>query len=104
MDPRTNRLCSPWNHQTLGCTQDGRHALSSQARLLGVDLSSRLLEIARDKKTNHNFVVAGVKHLPFREALFPAIVCVDLLEHVNITEQLLDEVQRVTARPRNPLE
>ena len=62
---------------------------------IGVDLSSRLIEFAYNKDTNHDYLVADVKYLPFRGARFPAIVCVDLLEHIDDTEQLLDEVQRV---------
>ena len=79
----------------LGCGS-GKLLRDLFPRGIGVDLSSRLLEFARDKKTNHNYVVADIKQLPFREFLFPAVVCTDVLEHVNNTEQLLDEMQRIT--------
>ena len=63
---------------------------------VGVDLSPQLIDLAHDKKTDHDYVVADIKHLPFREALFPAVVCIDVFEHVNNTELLLDEVRWVT--------
>lgn len=78
----------------LGCGS-GKLLRDLFPRGVGVDLSSRLLEIACNKRTNHDYVVADAKHLPFRGARFPAVVCIDLLEHINNTEQLLDEVQRV---------
>ena len=79
----------------LGCGS-GKLLRDLFLRGVGVDLSSKLITFARDKRTNHDYLVADIKHLPFQGVQFPAVVCVDVLEHVNDTEQLIEELKRIT--------
>ncbi len=79
----------------LGCGS-GKLLRDLFPRGVGVDLSAKLIGFAHDKRANHDYIVADIKHLPFRELRFPAVVCIDVLEHVDDTEQLINELKRIT--------
>jgi len=68
----------------LGCG-GGRHARVFAAeghRVVGVDASSRLLEIARRKIPQATFVRGDLCGLPLRDSTFPAAVAVATIHHL----------------------
>jgi SAM-dependent methyltransferase len=50
-------------------------AASRGARVVGVDLSPRMLELARRSSPAVDFREADVEHLPFADATFDAVIC-----------------------------
>lgn len=92
----------------LGCGE-GRHALAAswlcpEAHVVAVDLSEHDVCIARTRQREWAqpkarqccyFAVADGLQLPFAEHTFDAVICSEVLEHVEHYEQLLGEIHRV---------
>jgi len=77
--------------------------LKSQARLLvGVDLSRRILEIARQRAKGNGdveLVQADADHLPFTKRLFDVVFAVTLIQNMPNPARTLREIRAVT-KPR----
>jgi SAM-dependent methyltransferase len=65
------------------------------ARAVGVDLSSKMVEIASRLHPEVVFRVADVEHLPFDNNAFDAVVCAFGLGHFSRPETAVDECCRV---------
>jgi SAM-dependent methyltransferase len=89
----------------LGCGR-GRHthALAALGRVVvvGLDQNREDLEAAREgfsllaEGDGWSLVEGDALRLPFRDAAFDAVVCSEVLEHLPLYEQALDEIARVT--------
>ena len=72
---------------------------------VGVDLVSSMIDVARMKlhgAANVTFQVGQIESLPFRPGAFDAVVCANMLHHVQDPRQALQECVRVL-RPRGQL-
>ena len=69
------------------------------ARVTGIDPATEAIEAARAHAREHNHAIdydVGVgESLPYPDARYDAVVCVDVLEHVQDLGQVLAEVYRV---------
>lgn len=65
----------------------------------GIDQSSNCIDVAkRHALTSQlaiNYQNGHAESLPYRDATFDSVICVDVLEHVNDLQQTLLEIQRV---------
>lgn len=72
--------------------------LASHGELVtGVDLSKESLEVAKKHDTSKtvNYIHANATKLPFPDASFDVVTCMDFLEHVDIPEVVVAEISRV---------
>ncbi len=60
----------------------------------GVDISKKAIEIARKRVTAGKFVVADAEKLPFKANFFDAIMCFDVIEHVQYPNKAIAEAKR----------
>ncbi len=64
----------------------------------GVDFSERLIEIAKNKYPNGNFLVSSAFNLPFPDNLFDRVLCIAVLHHIPSKElrlKFLKEIKRI---------
>lgn len=81
----------------LGCG-GGRHAqvfAAEDRRVVGVDASSRLLEIARRKIPKATFVRGDLCGLPLRESTFPAAAAVATIHHLPSERERLAAMREI---------
>lgn len=88
-------------HLDFGCG-DGRFLRSLRAKeikcLVGVDISRGAIEKAQEASGGLEIIHLGrTAPLPFPDATFSSITLLDVLEHVDEQEELLDELHRVLA-------
>lgn len=86
-------------HLDFGCG-DGRFLGALKAKgikcLVGVDVSRRAVERAQKASGGLEIIhIARAAPLPFPDATFSSITLMDVLEHVDEQEELLDELHRV---------
>lgn len=65
------------------------------AQAIGVDLSTRMLELARQLHPSIDFREADIEHLPFADGSFDAVTCSFALGHLPYPERALAECVRV---------
>lgn len=63
--------------------------------LYGIDISEKAIKIAKKRIKSANFNVADAEKLPFKNNFFDAIVCFDVIEHVQFPQIALKEASRV---------
>jgi SAM-dependent methyltransferase len=66
-------------------------------RAVGVDPSSTMLQYARTRARVHALVRATAERLPWREAAFERLYCVNALHHFDDKPGFIDEARRVLA-------
>jgi 2-polyprenyl-6-hydroxyphenyl methylase/3-demethylubiquinone-9 3-methyltransferase len=94
-------LLTPWlgSDQRIldaGCGPGGNGSwLAAHGHVVGVDLASESLAHVRARRPEIAPVQASVAALPFADASFDVVVCVDVLEHVDDIEIVLAEIHRV---------
>jgi len=74
------------------------NALSSSGyKMTGLDLSKESLHVAQkyDFGGNAKYVEGDAYQLPFADASFDGVTCMDFLEHVNDPERVIAEIARV---------
>lgn len=66
-------------------------------RLFGVEVNSAALDKARQNLPHADLLAAGAEELPFPDASFDCVTCIEVLEHIpaNLREQALAEMRRV---------
>ncbi len=84
----------------LGCG-NGRFSeiVGNKADYYGVDVSEKLIEIAKEKYSNRKFVVNEPFALPFKNNFFDKIFCLAVLHHIpskKFRKDFLREIKRVT--------
>ena len=69
--------------------------LAELGRVSGVDVSERAVEAAR-QRGHEDVHLAGVEELPFGDATFDLVTCLDVIEHTPDDVSTLRELRRVT--------
>lgn len=90
---------------SIGCVLDvatgpgvvAAHAGRRGARMVGVDLSARMIEVARARYPHIEFCRAQAEALPFKAATFDAVVCNFGIGHFPHPESAAREFARVVA-------
>lgn len=73
-----------------------RHFLDGRCKAAyGVDANREAVEFAASHAPAGRFQFAFAEHLPFPDAMFDKVLCLDTLEHVNSERQALAEIRRV---------
>lgn len=64
--------------------------------LYGIDLSEKMLEVAKEKLGNHvNLILSDSEQLPFSDSFFDVVYCNDSFHHYPAPDKVLSEVYRV---------
>ena len=64
--------------------------------LYGIDLSEKMLEVAKEKLGNHvNLILSDSEQLPFSDSFFDVVYCSDSFHHYPAPDKVLSEVYRV---------
>jgi ubiquinone/menaquinone biosynthesis C-methylase UbiE len=61
----------------------------------GIDISEPAVKYAKKKIPQGNFQVADAAELPFKDNLFDAVICLEVLEHVDNPIKAISEIKRV---------
>ncbi len=64
-------------------------------KIYGVDISHSAIEYARKKIPNGHFEVADAASLPYKNNFFEAVICLEVLEHVDNPTMAVSEIYRV---------
>ncbi len=81
----------------LGCG-DGFITKDLSGCVVGLDLSRKALQLAKSlfcKGSRFDFILGEASSLPFRDEVFGAVVCSEVLEHVPYPARTFDEKVRV---------
>ena len=67
--------------------------------VVGLDLSSRLLEKARERISDNQYLIQGdSEQLPFRDSLFDVMISVTVIQNMSSSKKFLDESVRVSKK------
>jgi ubiquinone/menaquinone biosynthesis C-methylase UbiE len=90
------RLASGENVLEIGCGPGFVLAeAGATGRLVGVDVSPKMLDAARGRAPNAQGVRAAVEHLPFNDGVFDLAYCRSVLHHVLDPAPMIREMARV---------
>jgi len=78
-----------------GCGKGNVMALPSSWKIVGVDISPLLIQIAAKKYPSSQFIVGDVTRLPFKSESFDAVIFVNVLHHIPNFCAALKEAARV---------
>lgn len=82
----------------LGCGEGTRLSLlktESSSKLVGVDISSTALKIAKKAHKNIEFIEADLEKLPFKDEEFDLVYSAYVLEHISDPNKVVNEAVRV---------
>lgn len=67
---------------------------------VGVDIFSPYLKRCQDNHTHDELIQCDIRHLPFRENSFDAVLCKDVIEHLDSQEgdKLIKELEKIARR------
>jgi len=65
------------------------------ARVYGIDIGDKLIDICRKKYPKGKFLVASGARLPFKDNSFDVVLCTEVIEHVNSQKKVISEIFRV---------
>lgn len=79
----------------LGCKDDKlcKEFLSKKNKVVGCDFY--LKNIKNDRLKRMSFVLGNAEELPFKKNKFDAVICIDVIEHVENEKQTVREIFRV---------
>lgn len=86
----------------LGCSEYGgigKYIAKNCGKTIGVDLKKDIDMKMLDG--NFFYVVADAQHLPFKNASFPQIACLDMIEHVKDDKKAAEEIEKVGKKGAN---
>lgn len=87
----------------VGCGPGNLEEIVSQKygdlKIIGLDFSIEMLRNAQKKKIRRFFLVRGdAENLPFSDEVFPALVCIGVLQNCANGEDIVGELRRVTKK------
>jgi len=65
------------------------------ARVYGIDIGDRLVDVCRKRYPKGKFSVASAVKLPFKDNSFDIVLCTEVIEHVNNQKKVISEIFRV---------
>jgi len=65
------------------------------AKVYGIDIGKRLINISSKKYPKGKFSVASAAKLPFKDNSFDFVLCTEVIEHVNSQNKVINEIFRV---------
>ena len=72
------------------------HEKDSAKHYTGIDLTPRMIEVAKAKKlSNTEFVVGDCENLPFEDESFDVVICTNSFHHYPNPQRFFDSVKRV---------
>lgn len=72
------------------------------ARVTGVDISPKMIEVAKRKAPSAKLMIADIEaELPFEDEAFNKIVCSQALQHIKSIEPVLREFKRLAKKKGN---
>ncbi len=69
--------------------------IASKHRVVGIDFSEMMIEIARKKIRNSNFIRADLNNLPFRDQSFNKVFGVTILQNIEHPQRTVKEIARI---------
>ena len=98
-----NRLALHWTPKgapallNAGCAWGyGTRFFAARAQhVAGIDVNADWIEVARERYPQIDFRTASLEAIPYPDAAFDVVVCLDVLEHVADEQRSLEEVFRV---------
>lgn len=76
----------------------GAKAENLGSNVIGIDISMKALQRAKDKFQNPNFIVADITHLPFKDLSIPVVCSFEVLMHMGQDFSMaMDEIMRVSS-------
>jgi ubiquinone/menaquinone biosynthesis C-methylase UbiE len=93
-----NKKGSYDNVLDVGCATGKFLNLVNAKNKIGIDISRKVLLIAKKKHKKINFVIASAEFLPFKNNVFDLVTCFDVLEHVSNQKKVLLEIYRVVKK------
>lgn len=69
-------------------------AKAGAREVVGIDISKTAVAYSKRKRPEFHLAIGNGEELPFHEAAFDVIVCLEVLEHVEHPEKLLSEMKR----------
>jgi 2-polyprenyl-6-hydroxyphenyl methylase/3-demethylubiquinone-9 3-methyltransferase len=97
---RIAALISKTNGRILDIGCDGitlTEAVAARAaakEVVGIDILGKAVAYSKRKRPDFHLAIGHGEQLPFREAAFDVIVCLEVLEHVEHPDKLLSEMKR----------
>ena len=73
-------------------------SMSKKVQLVGFDLDLDRVQLGRDNISSALLFVANAHHIPFPDATFDIVMCLETLEHVGEPMISVTEIARVTKR------
>lgn len=64
-------------------------------KIYGIDISHSAINLAKKRIPDGHFEVVNAEKLPFINNFFDAIFCLEVLEHVDHPEKVIEEIKRV---------
>ena len=61
----------------------------------GIDISPSAIALAKKRIPHGHFEVSDAAKLPFKDNFFEAVFCLEVLEHVDNPQEVLNEIKRV---------
>lgn len=81
----------------VGCGT-GYHCIPLYRRgfcIIGADISSEIIKIAKNKERNVDYVICDAMHLPFKDQSFALISCIATLHHLPKPSSAIKEFHRI---------
>ncbi len=63
--------------------------------LFGIDISKKAIAVAKKRIPLAKFTASDAQKIPFGKNFFDAVLCFDLIEHVEFPQKVLNEIHRV---------
>ncbi len=79
------------------------HLKQGFSQVFAVDVNMPDLLLARQKNRGIHYVLASAEQLPFKKSVFDQAVCVEVLEHIDLDEKALREINRVLRKGKSLL-
>ena len=89
----------------LGCGNGRLFEIVNGAEYIGVDISEKMIQVAKKRYPQAQFLVTSPLSLPFSENTFDKVFCLSVLHHIPSSQlrvQFLREIKRVL-KPQGPL-
>lgn len=80
----------------IGCGQGFKaYCLSKKGNVIAIDISTKDINIAKERYPKVNFIVMNIENLEFENNSFDKVYGMDVLEHVDNLDAVLNEIARV---------